>query len=116
MSAWRHEAFEKLPEFRSILQDAENSYRYWIELRLYFEDACRNENVELATRILNYADWSMDQPRGETAEDDLLTCVYCCFLEHVQPILEQRKTKETCLQAIKQSKNFIVEDFASYRS
>jgi hypothetical protein len=85
MSAWRQQAFERLPEFRTQLQEAKNPYAYWIELHLRFKDACRNGNLDLFARILDYAEWCMNQPRGKTAEDDLPTCVHVCFVEHVVP-------------------------------
>jgi hypothetical protein len=42
--------------------------------------------LALFKRILEYADWSLDQPAGKTANDDLGTCVYCCFIEHIPEI------------------------------
>jgi hypothetical protein len=76
---------------------------YWIELQLNFADVCREENVDLATRILIYADWCLEQPQGETAEDDLSTCVHFCFLEHLSEVASAKKSRATFLEAMKKA-------------
>ena len=111
MSAWRHQAFEQLPEFRTTLQEAENPYAYWIELQLHFADVCRDENVDLAQRILAYADWCLDQPRGITAADDLMTCVHFCFLEHLPEIASSQKCRSTFLEAAKKTRGPFPEEY-----
>jgi len=83
MSAWRHQAFEKLPELRTQLQKSKSPYAFWIELQFGFGEARRKKDVDLFSRILDYADWCLGQPKGKTADDDLGTCVFCCFIEHV---------------------------------
>jgi hypothetical protein len=86
MSKWRQQAFERFPELRALLQKVKNPYAYWIELQFAFARAYRMGNIDLFKRILDYVDWSLEQPKGKTAADDLGTCVYCCFIEHIPEI------------------------------
>jgi hypothetical protein len=82
---WRLEALRMLPELSAEIREAENPYLLWITLRLAFEDAYSSipHNDLLIGRIYEFARWCFSQPRGESAEDDLLTCVYVCFIEHI---------------------------------
>lgn len=84
---WREAALEILPEFRSALQgpDIDNPYTFWFEVREAFESAYDESppNESLIQRIYSYCDWCINAPRGQSAEDDLFTCVAVCFLEHI---------------------------------
>ena len=73
------------PELVSRFEDADTPCLLWFELREAFvrayEQSSRNES--LIKRIYQYSDWCVDQPQGQTAEDDLTTCVAVCFYEHI---------------------------------
>ncbi|MGN6367763.1 MAG: hypothetical protein ACTHN5_05840 [Phycisphaerae bacterium] len=73
-----------LSELSEAITEADTPYLLWLELRLAFEyayEAPRNES--LIKRIYEYARWCETQPRGKTAEDDLLTATAVCFIEHI---------------------------------
>src|SRR5215469_566310 len=82
---WRETAEAKFPELRDAVHEAENAYMLWFELRLAFERAYESEprNESMIRRVYEFANWCDKQPRGETAEDDLLTVVAVCFYEHL---------------------------------
>jgi hypothetical protein len=90
---WRQEALRLLPELAEVIREAENPYLLWIALRLVFEDAYSSlpQNYSIIGRIYEFARWCYSQPRGETAEDDLLTCVFVCFFEHIADSKEARE-------------------------
>ena len=75
-----------LPELAEQIHEAESPYNLW---RGYigpaFERAYDAEprDESLIRRTFLYYDWCARAPRGETASDDLLTCVCVCFLEHI---------------------------------
>ncbi|EEF59124.1 hypothetical protein Cflav_PD1616 [Pedosphaera parvula Ellin514] len=73
------------PELACQFEWADTPYLLWFELREAFEKAYEQtpRDESLIKRIYQYSDWCADQPRGETAEDDLLTCVAVCFYEHI---------------------------------
>jgi hypothetical protein len=85
MSSWRHKAGEMLPELVNSFEDADTPYLLWFELHDAFKQAYEQtpRDESLIRRIYQYSDWCCDQPRGETAADDLLTCVAVCFYEHI---------------------------------
>ena len=93
MEQWREKASEMLPELTSRIEAADSTYDLWIDLRLAFEDAYEQSppGYSLIRRIYQYSDWCCDQPRGETADDDLLTCVAVCFFEHI-PVHQKART------------------------
>lgn len=82
---WRQKALQMFPELRDRIQAAENPYALWNDLITPFEDAyiCQPPDRSLIDRVYGYARWCEDQPRGETAANDLLTCVAVCFYEHI---------------------------------
>lgn len=82
---WRHTALQLLPELAEEIREAETPYLLWIDLRLVFEAAYRSLPLEdsLIQRIYQFGRWCFSQPRGKSAEDDLLTCVFVCFFEHI---------------------------------
>jgi hypothetical protein len=85
MSSWRQKAVEMFPELIARFEDADTPYLLWFELRDAFERAYEQapRDESLIRRIYQYSDWCCDEPRGKTAEDDLLTCVAVCFYEHI---------------------------------
>lgn len=84
---WRTEAFKRFPEFRDRFEGADNPYSLWSELSDAFEEAYDEpRNEDLIKRIYEYGDWCCTQSPGETAEDDLGTCVAVCFFEHIPEI------------------------------
>lgn len=93
MSKWRDKAFEVFPELIDQFEDADTPYLLWFVLRDAFDHAYEQKprNESLIRRIYNYSDWCCDQPRGDTAKDDLLTCVAVCFYEHIPSNAEARE-------------------------
>src|ERR1035437_2183242 len=86
---WRTEAFKRFPEFHDYFEETDNPYSLWEELGNAFEQGYEEpRNEGLIKRIYEYGDWCCSQPRGETAEDDLATCVAVCFFEHIPEIPE----------------------------
>ena len=85
MPPWREKAEEMFPELVARFEEADTPYLLWFELREAFERAYEQSprDGSLIHRIYQYSDWCADQPRGETAQDDLLTCVAVCFYEHI---------------------------------
>jgi hypothetical protein len=86
MSLWRKEAFERFPELRTELQRSKTPMAYWIELQFAFDEAYRKGNIELFTSILNYADWCIHAPRPNPAVNELATCIYVAFFEHMPAV------------------------------
>jgi len=85
MPPWKQKAEEMFPELVSRFEDADTPYLLWFELHEAFEGAYNKSprDESLILRIYQYSDWSANQARGQTAEDDLLTCVAVCFYEHI---------------------------------
>jgi hypothetical protein len=73
------------PELSARFEGIDSPYLLWFELNDAFEQAyeAAPRNESLIKRVYNYSDWCCRQPRGKTAEDDLLTCVAVCFYEHI---------------------------------
>ncbi len=88
MSAnWKEHALQALPELTAEIEEAESSYQMWGSILDAFGDAyAESRNESLIRRIYDYADWCCQQPPGETAADDLGTCVAVCFFEHIPEI------------------------------
>ena len=84
---WREDVGARFPELRQEFDDYEcdTPYLIWFQLRSAFERAYEQSPPDEAfiRRIYLYYDWCARAPRGKTAEDDLLTCVCVCFLEHI---------------------------------
>ncbi len=84
MPSWREKAEQMFPELADRVRTAKTPYLLWFELRDAFESAYGSPRDEsLIERIYRYADWCIDQPRGQTAKDDLATCVSVSFYEHI---------------------------------
>ena len=82
---WKLKAEEMFPELGERFEGADNPYLLWQELVLRFEEAypCLPRNQSLIERTYRYAAWCCAQPRGQTADDDLLTCAAVSFYEHI---------------------------------
>jgi len=82
---WQAWALEHFPEFDEEIREADTPYLLWIGLRTHFEDAYATLPFDdsLIGRIYQFYKWCSCHPRGETAADDLLTCVFVCFYEHI---------------------------------
>lgn len=67
------------------LCDSSNMYDVWGWLTSSFKDAYRGTppNDSLIGRVYEFARWCCSQPRGESADDDLLSCVVVCFDEEL---------------------------------
>jgi hypothetical protein len=86
---WRNEAFKQFPELHDYFQEIDNPYSLWEELIIAFDQAYEEpRNDGLIKRIYEYGDCCLSQPQGETAKDDLATCVAVCFFEHIPEIPE----------------------------
>lgn len=86
MESWRSKAYELFAPYRERLERAESSYQLWHELLFLFEDAYASNDQELIASIYSFAFWCGAQPSGNSAEDDLPTCVSVCFFEHIPEI------------------------------
>lgn len=82
-SDWHKEALQRFPQFIESIKRADNPFTVWVELNAEFETAYAEGNEVLIRAIYDYAGWCCRQPSGTTAEDDLGTCVACCFFEHI---------------------------------
>jgi len=81
---WGKEAVKRFPELIDRFDFVASPYDLWIELLEAFRKAYKTPRDEdLISRIYGYATWCRLQPRGETAKDDLGTCVCVCFYEHI---------------------------------
>lgn len=85
MEQWREKAIETFPELASRFEPDGSPYVLWVELWMAFEDAYDKTppDESLIRRIYRYSAWCCDQPRGNTAADDLFTCVAVSFYEHI---------------------------------
>jgi len=91
---WREDVCERFPELRQEFDynltfsdgEPDTPYQIWSQLLIAFNDAYERSPRDdaLIRRIYEYAFWcAEDAPRGQTAGDDLLTCVCVCFFEHI---------------------------------
>jgi hypothetical protein len=80
---WHEETLRRFPEFeeRFELNECGNPYSVWQEIWPACERAYARGDRAFVARVLGYADWCINQPQGETAADDLATCVMVCFVE-----------------------------------
>jgi hypothetical protein len=76
------EVYRRFPEVHSCLHEGDQELPYvvmgfvadWIE-----ERSSSGLTPELIQRVVEFAKWCEEQPRGETAEDDLLTVLVVAF-------------------------------------
>lgn len=85
MSAWKRAALDTLPEYRGIIEAADNPMALWIELQMEFEDVYRNAplNDDLIRRFYDYARWCMQSPGENGYLSDAGTAATCAFYEHL---------------------------------
>jgi len=85
MPPWKQKAEEMFPELAGRFEEAATPYLLWFELREAFERAYEQSPCDesIIRRIYQYSDWCVAQPQGQTATDDLTTCVAVCFYEHI---------------------------------
>ena len=84
---WLKEAHRRFGDREDVFEYVETPYSLWSNLREVFKRAYDYPYKEADIRaVYEYAEWSCRQPRGETAEDDLLTCVAVCFYEHIPEV------------------------------
>jgi hypothetical protein len=82
MSAWRRTSLEVLPEFRALIEGAENPMDMWIELHLRFDDAMANGESEQIARFLRLAAWCVSEQSG-SLPNDTSTAAAVAFYEHL---------------------------------
>ena len=84
---WLTEAHQRFGDRKDVFEYVETPYSLWSNLSDVFKRAYEYPYKEADIRaIYEYADWSWSQPRGETSDDDLLTCIAVCFYEHIPQI------------------------------
>ncbi|MGE9268473.1 MAG: hypothetical protein ACQKBY_10275 [Verrucomicrobiales bacterium] len=86
-ASWRVEAQRRFGERDDVFSYVDDPYSLWANLRSVFQKAYEYPyNEDDIRAIYEYAEWSCRQEEGESAEDDLLTCVAVCFFEHIPEI------------------------------
>jgi hypothetical protein len=85
MPPWRKTAAHSIPELAEKVAQAETSYELWFELLVAFRKAYDKtpRDESLIRRIYGFSSWCLSQECGQTADDDLGTCVMVCFYEHI---------------------------------
>lgn len=84
MNNWRNVARSMLPELHAEITAAEYPMALWVEIVYAFDEAYNEpRNEDFIERVYRYADWSIQQPEGETADEHLPTCVAILFWEHI---------------------------------
>jgi hypothetical protein len=82
MSAWRRSALDLLPEFRTLIEDAEGPMDMWIELHLRFDAAMTHGESEQVRRFLRLAAWCVSAESG-SLPNDTSTAAAVAFYEHL---------------------------------
>jgi len=83
-TTWLDEAHRRFGDRKDIFKYVDTPYSLWYNLFDVFEKAYASSYNDLDIKnIYEYADWCCRQPRGTTADDDLLTVVAVCFYEHI---------------------------------
>ena len=85
MSAWRRVALETLPEYSSLIDDAESPMALWVELqtKFMFLSEGGNPDENLIGRVFKYARWCFRSGRTERFLSDAGTAAVCAFYEHL---------------------------------
>ena len=85
MPPWKETALEMLPEMADAISRSDSPYSLWADINNAFDGAydCEPQDESFIRRTYEFYLWCAQAPRGETATDDLLTCVVVCFLEHI---------------------------------
>ena len=79
MSAWRREVLSRLPEFRDVIEQADDPMALWVELFIPFEHAFRAGDHDLMRRVFQYAAWCLDTATDKAT--DASTAAWCAFYE-----------------------------------
>jgi len=82
MSEWRHQALERLPEYRGAIEGADSPMALWIKLWLAFDQAVESSHTQTAERILAYARWCISEASGKLP-NDTSTAAIVAFYEHI---------------------------------
>ena len=82
MSAWRREALERLPEYRSVIEKATGPMALWIELWCHFERAVEKNDNSLVERTLRFAAWCSSEQAGPLP-NETSTAAHLAFYEHL---------------------------------
>lgn len=84
---WDIEALTRFPDLIEEFEGVTTMYQLWSELTDAFKRAYGEpKNADLIERIYQFAFWCCKQPCGNTASDDLGTCVCVCFFEEIPTI------------------------------
>ena len=85
MSAWKRVALERLPEYRSAIEAAENPMALWIELHMKLQEVYRATSPDdsLIRRFYEYARWCLQSPGRIGYLSDAGTAAAYAFYEHL---------------------------------
>ena len=85
MSAWKRIALETLPEYRQLIDEAENPMALWIELHSKLQDVYQAEIRDdgLIRRFFEYARWCLKSPGDGQYLSDAGTAAAHAFYEHL---------------------------------
>jgi hypothetical protein len=88
MSAWRRVAIAKVPQLRTLIEQAESVGMLWIDLYIKFEMAHHPPPDEtLIAGVYDYASWCLIRAHN----DDIATSAIVSFYEHLPRDAEVRK-------------------------
>ena len=82
MSAWRRKALEILPEYRQIIETADNVVYLWFKLSFAFKEGIEKNNNDSCSKILEYAFWCTSDEAGDV-NSQTQQAVYCGFMEDI---------------------------------
>lgn len=79
------ELWRRFPEVRDLIEgDAELPYLVMGALGRYLATLQRTDlDNALVSRVVSFAKWCEDQPRGTSASDDMYTILAVAFYEHL---------------------------------
>ena len=84
---WLQKAQDLFGDRDEVFEYVKTPYDIWSNLVTIFRDAYEYPFNEADIRaIYEYAEWCGKQPRGKTADDDLLTIVAVAFYEYIPEI------------------------------
>ena len=69
MSTWRREALKRIPECRSVVEEADSPMALWLDLSSEFDGAVESGNNDLVRRILMYGAWCLSERSGRLPND-----------------------------------------------
>ncbi|MGJ8673602.1 hypothetical protein [Rubritalea sp.] len=86
-SLWLQKAHDLFGDREEVFKYVDSPYDIWSNLVTIFRDAYEYPFNEADIRaVYEYAEWFGKQPRGKTAENDLLTIVAVAFYEYIPEI------------------------------